>query len=100
MDNTDSNLESVQKELEEARSRIAELEESLKTAEAELKQFKPGKEKKECISAQECKNPLCPVHGNLTIVYGDPLPSVPMPEKLLPLDYYSQEEGRRRGYCR
>ncbi len=100
MENAGNTLESVQKELEQAHSRIAELEASLKTAEAELKRLKPDAEKKECISAQECKNHFCPVHGNLTIVRGEPLPSVPMPDKLPPLDYYSQEEGRRRGYCR
>lgn len=34
------------------------------------------------------------------IVWAEPLASVPMPETLPPLDYWSLEEGRRRGYCK
>jgi len=34
------------------------------------------------------------------VVWGKPLPSVPMPETVPPLDYWSQLEGAQRGYCR
>lgn len=30
----------------------------------------------------------------------DPLPTVPMPELIPAFDYWSEQEGRRRGYCR